>query len=59
MPDAAGGVAEQIAELRRQKDKTEEQMQAAVDNDDFDEADRLQTVLADLDTKMAELEPSQ
>ena len=55
MPDAAGGVAEQIAELRRQKDKAEEQMQAAEDNDDFDEAHRLQTVLADLDTRMAEL----
>ena len=59
MPAVGGGVAEQIAELRRQKDKAEEQMQAAVDNDDFDEADRLQTVLADLDTKMAELEASQ
>ena len=34
MPAVGGGVAEQIAELRRQKDKAEEQMQAAVDNDD-------------------------
>ena len=44
-----------LAELRRQQNEAEE-MQAAVDADDFDEASRLQEVIDELSDKIADLE---
>ena len=53
-PVSAGG--SQLEALRRQKDELEDQMQKAVDEDDFDEATRLQEVIDELSDKIDELE---
>ena len=42
--------------MRRQKEELEDQMQTAVDNDDFDEATRLQEVIDELSEKIDALE---
>ena len=50
------GSGDVLAELRRQQNEAEEEMQAAVDADDFDEASRLQEVIDELSDKIADLE---
>ena len=50
------GVAEKLAALCKERDAVEEAMQAAVDDDDFDEADRLQGLANELAEQIDALE---
>ena len=53
--DAAGGAAE-LERLQKEKETMEDQMQAAVDADDFDEASRLQEIIDELGDQIDALE---
>ena len=52
---AAAGPPSELDRLRREKEVTEDQMQAAVDNDDFDEASRLQEIIDELGDRIEAL----